>query len=305
MLTDDNRTYFFNMFVPHQWHTLGYQPPQPMLVGGSRYYQALATFQNYLKANPSPNPLRAIRRTVTNDDKWRKFFSNRCAADIVHYYNQKLDDRTYESEHTPEGWCLGAVSSWLHRRARNKDVFPIEFYYANAACANVATKIMQFQNYLLKHLDNMPRHIQLAGGAKPALDYIYGRPGVGRAAYRPLLLEDNDISQRFNNLPQTINQFGRQIQNPLLLVSINFHEYIFGGAHALGIDRSTGEIFDPNLGVIKVRSGTSLDICNFLLNNIFNQYYVHNAPPGMLTREPYNGNIALLRIFNVITNLIK
>jgi hypothetical protein len=300
VITAENRASFFTDYAPYR---LGVKPKPAESIAalGPAYHEGLAAYAKFTSQYDGSIPAkRRIQKIVEKDKAWIGFFSSRCKATLIHYYNQTIDDRTCETAETRNGWCLGATSTWLHRRVRGRDIFPAEFYASDAPCAATARKIMDYQTKVLAHKDLLPEHVRMAAGGKPALDYIYGKPGVGPLLYKPLNWMSDELGKRYADVPHLISTFPVDAStNPLMLVALYFHEYSGGGAHAIALDRSRGELFDPNIGVIRVNSGKSIDLCNFLVHNLLNQFYVHSKPPGMLTREPYNKNLTLLRVFQV------
>lgn len=302
MITEANRAAFFNNFIP--WR-LDFKTRDEGYEGGGRtYFDSLKTFRPFLlnrNARARSKPGVYIQKKVNLAKEWYEYFKNKYSVSLKHYYMQTLDDRIYKEQITEKGWCLGISSVWIRHKELGQELFPDEVYKNNASCVTVARKIMDFQNKVNKHSHLLPDHVKRAKGAKPALDYIYSMPGVSKRLYWPITFR-NPMTN-FKQIPSMINKFQR-IPSPRMLVGIWWKS---GGAHAIAIDRSTCELFDPVLGVFQVDSGNSLDLTKFMVNILLNKYYFDkkNVPRKALQNEPFHGHIDHFKVFQVLSSRVK
>ena len=164
-------------------------------------------------------------------------------------YNQVFDSRLYNNKLTENGWCLGISGMWLKRKKTNDDLFPNAIYQERS--------LNQKHGAVITLMRNQRRIIENFGVIK---DSPLNKVNVNVMRY----IGDGDLDPTGTVVscdPRTVDcqrlvkavlqdaatpRRKSKDGNALYLISMFFEGK---GGHAMALDMSRAEFFDPNKGV--------------------------------------------------------
>lgn len=266
---------FFNKYVMAKVNGI------PVISGSKhqRYIDTLKVDTNYLVRNPSvssesevvPYINGEIEGLATMSGNYLKKY--KIALRIP--YVQALDKRPFQYKISKQGWCLGAAAYWLKGKKDGNPVLPDEFYInKDLSTANGTIIRLMLNQDKMRTLGDSIKRGSVDPRAKNALDYVMG----GRCSPTALTMRNESVSLRIKRklLHEELLEKNKKYHG----VHGTGHKDLFlgamffegGGGHAVALDLSAGQLFDPNFGVFSHITDQSKFIARFLY-----EIFLHNT----------------------------